>query len=79
MLILSNNITCVNCGFSDHLDDASYCQNCGIELLNFCTNPDCDANSQPSREYQAIPHDAKYCPYCSSKSTYFDYLENSEN
>ena len=71
-----NNIICPKCGFSDHLDDANYCQNCGIELFNFCTNCDCDTNAQPSPEYQAIPFNAKYCPYCGSKSTYFDYLSN---
>lgn len=74
-----NDFICPNCGFADHLSDANFCQNCGIELLNFCTNPDCETNQMPSADYQAIPSDAKYCPYCGSKSTYFDFLSNSEN
>lgn len=74
-----NNIVCPKCGFDDHLDDAKFCQSCGIELLNFCTNPECETNHLPSEEYQAIPCDAKYCPYCGSLSTYFDFLENSAN
>lgn len=76
---MSNEIVCSKCGFSSHVECAHFCQNCGIELLNFCTNPDCETNELPSEEYQAIPNDAKYCPYCGSKSTYFDYLNNSED
>lgn len=72
-----DEIVCPKCGFSNHISDAKYCQNCGIELLNFCTNPDCDVNQVPSDEYAAIPFDAKYCPYCGSKSTYFDYLNDN--
>lgn len=72
-------ITCVKCGLSEHLDDAKFCQNCGLELLNFCTNSDCDNNHMPTDEYQAIPHDAKYCPTCGSKSTYYDFLNSFED
>ena len=70
------NIVCVNCGLAEHLEDAKFCQNCGLELLNFCTNLDCEYNQMPTDEYQAIPHNAKHCPACGSKSTYFDYLNN---
>jgi hypothetical protein len=75
----ANNIVCVKCGFNDHVTNAKHCQNCGFELLNFCTNPDCESNEVPSEEYQAIPYDAKYCPYCGSESTYFGFLTDSEN
>lgn len=69
---------CYKCGHSEHLEDADFCQNCGMELLNFCTNSECDTFKLPA-EYKAIPRDAKYCPYCGSKSTYFDYLNNLED
>lgn len=74
-----SSVVCCKCGYNDNLEEASFCQNCGIELLNFCTNPDCDTNELPSKEYQAIPSNAKYCPYCGAKSTYFEYLNNSED
>jgi len=74
MAISKKDFACPNCGYSEHISGAHFCQNCGIELLNFCTNPNCETNELPSEEYQAIPHDAKYCPYCGEKSTYYDYL-----
>lgn len=71
----SNIITCPKCGFTDHIEGSHYCQSCGIELLNFCTNELCEVNELPSPEDQSIPHNAKYCPYCGSKSTFYEYLD----
>lgn len=71
----TDEIICPNCGFSDHLKNASFCQNCGIELHNYCTDPECEKNSVCDVEYSSLPNDAKYCPYCGSKTTYFDFLD----
>lgn len=63
------NLTCPNCKFSDHLEDILYCQECGILLLNQCTNPNCDTNTSDN-EYIYVPDNAKYCPYCGFQTTY---------
>lgn len=76
---ITNNISCINCGFSEHINDAEYCQNCGISLKNFCMDNNCEANNVESIEYAALPNDAKYCPYCGQKTTYFEYLSKSDH
>lgn len=75
----NSNLICVNCGFSEHLDDALYCQNCGIDLSNFCSNDDCEINNVTEPEYATLPNNAKYCPYCGSKTTYFEYLSKNDH
>lgn len=71
-----SNIVCVNCGQIEHVEDAIYCQKCGINLLNYCTNKDCDTyNDEPL----CLPRDASYCPYCGGKTTYYDFLNDSED
>lgn len=66
-----SNVVCVKCQHNNHLSDATYCQNCGIELLNFCTNDDCPSYSD---EISYLPKDASFCPYCGEKTTYYEYL-----
>lgn len=63
-----SDVTCPNCEFSDHLEDILYCQECGILLVNQCTNKDCDTNIPDCDDY--IPDNAKYCPYCGFETTY---------
>lgn len=75
----SNGIICVNCGFTEHLNEAEYCQNCGIELRNFCPDDECEANNVHDIEYSSLPNNAKYCPYCGSKTTYFEYLSKNDH
>lgn len=74
-----NEIICPNCGFSDHLSEVSFCQNCGNELHNYCSNSDCELNSVYEPEYSSLPCNAKYCPYCGSKTTFFDFLNKPKN
>lgn len=71
-----SNIECVNCAHSTHVIDAKYCQNCGIELFNHCTNETCRSHDE---EIDFIPYGAKFCPYCGSKSSHFDYLNKPED
>lgn len=75
----SSSIICINCGFSDHLDGAEYCQNCGISLRNFCPDENCEANNVPDIEYSTLPNNAKYCPYCGQETTYFEYLSKTDH
>lgn len=75
----SKSLTCVNCGFSEHIEDAEFCQNCGISLRNFCKNNDCEANSVPDVEYSSLPWNAKYCPYCGEETSYYEYLSKLDD
>lgn len=70
---------CSKCGNRNPIDDAEYCIECGFSLLNFCTNPDCEQNKIPDNILSSIPNEAKFCPYCGSKSTYYDFLCNSQD
>ena len=72
-----STLPCANCGFSEHLQYSDYCQNCGIDLCNYCTNQQCES-SNCEKEY-SLPHDAKYCPYCGNKTTYFDFLSSDKS
>lgn len=58
---------CPNCCFSDHIEDAVYCQECGAYLINNCSNDMCDFNNGGAIH---LPDDAKYCPICGSESTF---------
>ena len=71
-----SSIVCVRCGQNEHVPDAVYCQNCGIELLNYCTNEHCITHQG---DEPCLPRYASYCPYCGSKTTYYDYLNESKN
>lgn len=58
---------CPSCGFENHLEEAIYCQECGIFLKNLCSNDRCDLNID---ERIPLPQDAKFCPYCGSESSF---------
>ena len=60
---------CPNCGFEDHLDEeVKFCQECGIYLINNCSNDQCETNNND--EKFSLPNNAKFCPYCGSISTF---------
>ena len=62
---------CVKCGFSDHVEGAEYCQECGAKLPSYyCMNPNC-----PSEGKIYLPENAIYCPYCGDKLTANDGLD----
>ncbi|WP_138186521.1 hypothetical protein [Paenibacillus alvei] len=61
---------CMRCGFDDHIENAEFCQNCGLELEgNYCTNTNCNMNNGESIP---CPVNAFYCPFCGSKTTFFE-------
>lgn len=70
------DLVCVNCGQNEHLEDAVYCQKCGVNLLNYCSNKNCEIYGQ---EFPFLPRNALYCPYCGEKTTYYDYLNKSKD
>ena len=43
--------------------DGEHCIICGIPLVNICSNEDC--------AYQHLPSNARYCPICGSKTTFY--------
>ena len=45
--------------------EGSYCQFCGIKLVNYCSN--CDCNYEDS-----LPTNARYCPVCGCNSTFLN-------
>lgn len=58
---------CPNCGFEDHVENSEFCQECGVLLVNLCSNSSCDLNNG---DIVSLPEDAKYCPYCGTESTF---------
>lgn len=71
---MSNGFKCPNCNFEDHIDDALYCQECGIYLINICENDMCDFNNGDA---VPLPYDAKFCPICGCESSFksFGYFD----
>ena len=72
----NNDIKCVKCGYTDHSDGAIYCQNCGTVLNNYCPDQQCEANNVDDPEYACLKSDARYCPYCGTKTTHFEFLSD---
>lgn len=60
---------CKVCGFDKHVENADFCQYCGVILTNYCTNGNCDLNNGDS---VPIDPEARYCPYCGSQSTFME-------
>lgn len=60
---------CPICKNEDTDISGSYCQICGVNLINHCTNPDCE---------QELPTNARYCPHCGDTSSFYqrDILES---
>ena len=58
---------CPRCGFSDHIKEPNFCQECGASLVNYCTNDMCNFNNGDDIP---IPFNAKFCPECGSESTF---------
>lgn len=73
------NVPCVKCGFSEHLSDAVFCQNCGIQLRNYCPDDRCEVNNVDNIDYAALPSNALYCPYCGTETTFFEYLSKDNH
>jgi len=61
------SVNCLICRFDQHVEDAEFCQHCGVGLINFCSSTNCDLNDD---ERIAIDYQARFCPYCGSPSTF---------
>ena len=52
--------TCVNCGRSEHLPGADYCDECGTKIADKrCYHPNC-----PDEGKTVLRQDSGYCPFC---------------
>lgn len=53
-------LTCPICENEDTEIDGGYCQICGTEIINRCTNRECGCD--------ILPSNARYCPECGERS-----------
>lgn len=65
---MDTKITCPKCNNPDCGQEDEYCWNCGAELINYCTNPECPQlavldGTEPS---VVLPSNFTFCPYCGS-------------
>lgn len=60
-------MTCPKCGNPQCDIEDAYCFNCGVELKNYCSNPECIENAV---EDPGFPHNYCFCPSCGSETTY---------
>lgn len=66
--------TCPCCGNEETLDEGEYCHICGELLINRCENGIFDDDGKwvdNCRGHKALPGNARYCPYCGGKTTFF--------
>ena len=65
---------CLQCKNEEHLADAEFCMICGKPVINRCTSA--IDQSVPNEYWQCshnepLPGNARYCPYCGSKTTFY--------
>lgn len=65
-------IRCIHCDFSEHVEAAVYCQQCGTLLQNYCENPQCSVRVDDDEDVE-LPQEALFCPYC-GEATMFNRL-----
>lgn len=59
---------CPNCDNEETDIEGDYCQICGNSLVNRCINDNC-----PSCQHDDIlPSNARYCPICGNRSTFYN-------
>lgn len=77
----NNNLTfCPHCESEFECYEANFCPFCGESVFNYCTNKDCDMcpSNINYEEDWALKPNYKFCPYCGSKSTFYDCLSKSK-
>lgn len=60
-------VSCPHCGAENELQNGLFCTRCGKELLNFCTNKNCDNSAYSS---MGIDVNARHCPLCGAVSSF---------
>ncbi len=65
---------CPQCKNKEHLEVAEFCMICGKPVINRCTYA---IDRSVSSEFQCthdepLPGNARFCPYCGSKTTFYD-------
>lgn len=55
---------CINCNNEETDIEGDFCQICGNCLINRCKNEECSKN-------KSLPTNARYCPICGDRSTFF--------
>lgn len=60
-------VDCPHCGAENRIGEGLFCKKCGREILNFCTDPECE-NSVISE--MGIDADAHYCSLCGALSSF---------
>ena len=56
---------CPNCSNEETDIEGDFCQICGENLVNKCSNDDCYYN-------EPLPSNARFCPICGSSSTFYN-------
>lgn len=56
---------CPNCHNEETYIEGNFCQICGVNLVNKCSNPNCSYTN-------SLPPNARYCPVCGNTSTFFN-------
>jgi len=65
-------LECPNCGNTDLYKSGNFCIICGHSLVNYCSEADSSDQSAPCRHDEPLPGNARYCPYCGSKTTFYN-------
>lgn len=63
-------IKCEICGNNEIVEDAEYCHICGSPVVNRCSANDYQQCYKATQKL--IPINARYCPYCGSKTTFME-------
>lgn len=58
---------CFECDNEENLVDSKFCMICGKMMINTCTNKE-----QCNHVGEAFPGNARFCPYCGKKTTYYE-------
>ena len=65
---------CPICHNIQHLETAEYCMICGNIVTNHCTAAiSNDYEAQHCYHTEPLPGNARYCPYCGQKTTFFEH------
>ena len=65
-------LECPVCHNSDLYEAGYVCIICGHDLANYCSSADNDDPFTPKcNKHDPLPGNARYCPYCGAKTTFF--------